>query len=67
MIKEPTNYVEKYLHENRLPISWLAYKLGMLPQTLGYKIRKRTNEELLYQFSVIEYMELLEIMNGKRK
>lgn len=67
MIKEPTNYVEKYLHENRLPVSWLAYKLGMLPQTLRYKIRKRTNEELLYQFSVIEYMELLEIINGKRK
>ena len=63
MIKNPTNYIEHWLDEQRLPLSYLAYKLGMMPQTLRYKIRGRTDEELPYYFNVVEFAELADLIH----
>jgi len=63
MIKNPTNYIEHWLNEQRLPLSYLAYKLGMKPQTLSYKIRGRTDEELPYYFNVVEFSELADLIH----
>lgn len=66
-MKEPSNFVETFLFENRLSITWLAYKLGMLPQTLSYKVRKRTDEQLRHTFSAFEYEKLLEVVGDTGK
>lgn len=66
-MKEQSNFVETFLFENRLSITWLAYKLGMLPQTLSYKVRKRTDEELKHTFNAYEYEKLLDVVGNSGK
>ena len=66
-MKAPSNFVETFLFENRLSITWLAYKLGMLPQTLSYKVRKRTDDQLKHTFSAHEYQKLLDVVESSGK
>lgn len=67
MKHEPQNIVERFLFENRLSVTWLAHKLGMLPQTLSYKIRKRTDEELEHTFSVHEHRKVMDVIENTGK
>lgn len=55
------NAISEWLRENDRSTAWLAKQVGMLPQTLGNKIRGLNDEQVLHTISLSEWIQITRV------
>lgn len=56
------NWIERWLNENCRTVSWLSKQTKIPISTMRYKIKDKTNEQLLHTLSYHEYITLENIL-----
>lgn len=56
------NFIEIWLNENCRTVSWLSRQTKIPISTLRYKVKDKTNEQLLHTLSYHEYITLENIL-----
>ena len=57
-MKAPSNFIETFLLEWNLSMDSFARQVGMKRTTLMYKVRNKTNQQLIHTLSYAEYVAI---------